>query len=128
MVSYSVMSMEQRVRHGGFYVIPAGGLIGLGIGIILGYQLTGFLAGLGLGYLVFIAGSVKHAGYTDQSGTPVRHDGSYLVRMVIGLYIIASGFAIIWVPRSEWPDILAIFLVLAGVWFIVHGHYRGRSW
>ena len=122
------MSIEQRARHGGFYVIPAGGLIGLGIGIILGYQFTGFLAGLGLGYLVFTARSGNYTGYQDQSGTPVRRDVSYLVRVVIGLYIIASGFAIIWVPRSEWPDILAIFLVLAGVWFIVNGHYRSRSW
>ncbi len=122
------MSMEQRARHCGFYVIPAGGLIGLGIGIILGYQFTGFLAGVGLGYLVFTAGSGNYQGYQDQSGTPVRRDLSYLVRVIIGLYIIASGFAIIWVPRSEWPNILAIFLVLSGVWFIVHGYYRGRSW
>ena len=122
------MSAEQKARHGGFYVIPAGGLIGLGIGIILGYQFTGFLAGLGLGYLVFIAGSGNHTGYTEQSGSPVRRDGSYLIRVVIGLYIIVSGFAIIWVPRSEWPNILAGFLILAGLWFIVHGHYRSRSW
>ena len=122
------MSMEQRARHCGFYVIPAGGLIGLGVGIILGYQFTGFLAGVGLGYLVFTAGSGNCPGYQDQSGTPVRCHGSYLVRVIIGLYIIASGFAIIWVPRSEWPTILAIFLVLTGVWFIVHGYYRGRSW
>lgn len=118
------MSAEQRARHSGFYVIPAGGLIGLGTGIILGYQLTGFLVGLGLGYLVFIAGPGTRALYPGQSGNPARLNGSYLVRVVIGLYIILSGFAIIWVPRSEWPNILAIFLVLAGVWFVVHGYYR----
>ena len=122
------MSAEQKARHGGFYVIPAGGLIGLGIGIIIGYQFTGFLAGLGLGYLVFIAGSGNRAGYRGQPGTPVRRDGSYLVRFAIGLYIVVSGFAIIWIPRSEWPTILAVFLVLVGVWFIVHGYFRSRSW
>lgn len=120
------MSGEQRARHNGFYVIPAGGLIGLGIGIILGYQLTGFLAGLGLGYMVFTAGSGTRMMYQDDSGTHTRYNGSYLVRMIIGLYIIASAFAIIWVPRSEWPNILAIFLVLAGVWFVIHGYYRDR--
>ncbi|MEI6292892.1 MAG: hypothetical protein WCP36_04380 [Methanomicrobiales archaeon] len=120
------MSAEQRARHSGFSLIPAGGLIGLGIGIILGYQLTGFLAGVGLGYLAFVAGSGAHAWYQDPSGAPARYNGSYLVRVVIGLYIIASGFVIIWVPRSEWPEILAVFLVLAGVWFVVHGYYRDR--
>jgi hypothetical protein len=124
------MSMEQRARHGGFYLVPAGGLIGFGIGIILGYQLTGFLAGLGLGYLLFTGGPERDPGYQDQSGNPAPRNApcnsSYLVRLVIGLYIIASGFAIIWVPRSEWPNILAIFLVLTGVWFFAHGYYRGR--
>jgi hypothetical protein len=120
------MSADQRARQSGFYVIPAGGLIGLGIGIILGYQLTGFLAGLGLGYLVFIAGSGSRMMYQGPSGTHSRYNGSYLVRVIIGLYIISSAFAIIWVPRSEWPDILAIFLVLTGVWFVVHGYYRDR--
>ncbi len=120
------MSIERRACHGGFYLIPAGGLIGLGIGIILGYQFTGFLAGLGLGYLVFIVGSGRDTGYTDQSGNPVPYKWSYLVSLVIGLDIIVSGFAIIWVPRTEWPNLLAIFLVLTGVWFIVHGFYRGR--
>ncbi|MEI7434577.1 MAG: hypothetical protein WCJ93_10035 [Methanomicrobiales archaeon] len=119
------MSTEQRGRHAGFYVIPAGGLIGLGIGIILGYQLTGFLAGLGLGYLVFVGGPRTDQAYQDPSGSHVPINGSYLVRLVIGLYIIVSGFAIIWVPRSEWPNILAIFLVLTGVWFVVHGYKRG---
>jgi hypothetical protein len=118
------MSAEQRGSHTGFYVVPAGALIGLGIGIILGYQLTGFLAGLGLGYLVFISGSGTSSRYPESSGTPARHNRSYLVQVCIGLYIIASGFAIIWVPRSEWPDILAVFLVLAGLWFVVHGYYR----
>jgi hypothetical protein len=118
------MSAEQRARHSGFYVIPAGGLIGLGIGIILGYQLTGFLVGLGLGYLVFITGSEGRTRSPDAPGTKSRYNGSYLIRLAIGLYIIVSGFAIIWVPRPEWPNILAVFLVLAGVWFMVHGYYR----
>jgi len=120
------MSIEPRTRHVGFYIIPAGGLIGLGIGIIFGYQLTGFFAGLGLGYLVFVSGSGKYTGYPGSSGIPERYDWSYLVRLVLGLYIIVSGFALIWVPRSEWPDLLAIFLVLAGIWFIVHGYCRRR--
>lgn len=120
------MSIEQRTRHGGFYLVPAGGLIGLGIGIILGYQLTGFLAGVGLGYLLFTGGPGRDPGYRDQSGNPAPYNGSYLVRLVIGLYIIASGFTIIWVPRSEWPSILAVFLVLSGIWFFVNGYYRGR--
>jgi hypothetical protein len=120
------MSIEQRTRRGGFYLVPAGGLIGLGIGIILGYQLTGFLAGLGLGYLLFTGVYGRDPGYPDPSGNTAPFRGSYLVMLVIGLYIIASGFAIIWVPRSDWPNILAIFLVLAGAWFFVHGYYRRR--
>lgn len=119
------MSVFLGARHGGFYIIAAAALIGLGVGIIAGYLLTGFLVGLGLGYLVYVAGSKESPG---QGVSPARGNrGSYLIRVIIGLYVVASGFAIILVPRPEWPVILAVFLILAGTWLLVHGYSRGRS-
>ena len=38
-------------RHGGHMLIPAGVLLGLGIGLLAGYPGPGVLIGLGLGFI-----------------------------------------------------------------------------
>ena len=46
------MESEHGRRHGGFFLIPAGALNGLGTGIIAGDMWTGMLMGLGAWFLI----------------------------------------------------------------------------
>lgn len=119
------MSTELKSRQSRFLIIPAGALIGLGTGIIAGYLLTGFLAGLGAGYLIYTGAPGNQSGYPG-GPLPSRYEGTYIIRIVIGIYIVISGFAIIWIPKSEWAIILAVFLIFAGIFLLMHGHSRGR--
>jgi hypothetical protein len=121
----SGMVSAQGRRHGGFFLIPAGALIGLGLGILVGYMWTGLLIGLGGGFLIFVTD--KPAGAPDENGPgqPTKPGASLVLLLIAGTYIMVSGIAIVLVPKSVWPDIVAGFLLLLGVWFIVRGFARG---
>jgi hypothetical protein len=118
------MESEHGRRHGGFFLIPAGALIGLGTGIITGYMWTGLLMGLGAGFLIFVADRPERA--TGNGGrTPPRKTGaSELILLLTGIYIILAGIAIVVIPRPLWPYLLAGLLLLLGIWLVV----RGLAW
>jgi asparagine N-glycosylation enzyme membrane subunit Stt3 len=116
---------EEKLRHRGFFLVPAGILIGLGIGMILGYQISGLIIGLGTGFLLSIARRREpQPAFQGSTGVKTRPDVAHLVLVIIALYIIFSGIAIIWVPRTRWPYISAVFLILAGIWVVSRGYYR----
>jgi hypothetical protein len=107
-------------RHGGHFMIPAGVLIGLGIGLITGYAGPGVLIGLGLGLLasVFIAPSRT----SPDEPRPCCGDGSRWMPGIIGVFMILIGIGIIWAPANVWTYIwpygVGIFLILIGLSFI----------
>jgi hypothetical protein len=112
------------MRHRGFFLVPAGILIGLGVGMILGYQISGLIIGFGTGFLLSIARRQDQSSFQDSSEAAPKTNVAHRVLVILALYSIISGFAIIWVPRSQWRDIAAGFLILAGIWFVTRGYYR----
>lgn len=109
---------EHRRSHGHYGFIPAGVLIGLGVGLLAGYPGSGVLIGLGLGFLATgIADAVKQA-----SGTPA--EGTNVGMPLLGILMIIIGIGIVWAPADLWPYIIAGFLILLGVWVLIGGFHR----
>jgi hypothetical protein len=120
------MASEQTRRHRGFFLIPAGFLIGLGIGILVGYIWSGMLVGIGAGFLGSVGKRGREIAYQDPTVRPHTMGGQRLILLLVGLYIIFSGIAIIWIPREIWQNFAAVFFILIGIWFIVRGYGRGN--
>ena len=99
------------------FLIPAGLLIGLGIGMLAGYPWPGLLIGLGCGFLAsaYLKPAERPAGDTATSD---MHQGSRWVPARIGIFFIIFGLSIIWAPANFWPYIGAGFLILIGIWFL----------
>jgi hypothetical protein len=119
------MISAERRRHGGFFLIPAGALIGFALGILAGYMWTGLLIGFGGGFLIFIMDRPGRGRPDHGQGPPSPPGAADILLLLAGVYIILSGIAIVIVPGQAWPDIAAGFLLLLGVWFIVRGTTHG---
>jgi len=101
-------------------MIPAGVLIGLGVGLITGYAGPGVLIGLGLGLLA--------SAFITPSGTPQDihpgccGGGGRWGSGIIGAFMILIGIGIIWAPVNVWtyvwPYGIGILLILIGLSFI----------
>jgi len=98
-------------------LIPAGLLIGLGVGMLVGYSWSGLLIGLGFGFIA--------SAYLKSAGHPVgdaaaygMHHGSRWMPGLIGIFFIIFGLSVIWAPANFWPYIGAGFLILVGIWFL----------
>ena len=105
-------------RHGGYMLIPAGVLLGLGIGLLAGYPGSGVLIGLGLGFIGSAVLARQGPGPAGEEGTngPSPRPRGFLA--IIGAFLVIVGIGIIWAPREFWPYLVAIFLILLGVWFL----------
>jgi hypothetical protein len=130
---YPVMASEEkrewRRKHRGHFLIPAGILIGLGIGLLTGYPAPGVLVGLGLGLLGSAFQRHDEAPASDtavSASAPVHWGEPRWISVFIGIFIILVGLGLIWAPAMYWQYIIAIFLVLFGIWFIAGGYGRGR--
>ncbi|OPX64805.1 hypothetical protein [Methanoregula sp. PtaB.Bin085] len=106
--------------HSGF-VIPAGILIGLGIGILLDHLFSGFLVGLGLGLIG--AELLAHV-RKSRAGESIRAAGANVTTLLIGTFLAFTGISVVWAPVDVWPYALAGFLILTGIWFLVRGFSR----
>ncbi|MGB7788067.1 hypothetical protein [Methanoregula sp.] len=105
-------------KHGRYFLIPAGVLIGLGVGLLAGYPGPGVLIGLGLGFLG--SAFMKLSGYeTGDTALPVQARRPRWTFALIGIFLIVIGIGISWAPVNRWPLLIAIFLILFGIWFIV---------
>ena len=100
------------------FMIPAGILIGLGVGMLVDYAFSGFLVGLGLGFLGLgllplvrksQRGEVMHLGNTD------------VTNLLIGSFLVFVGIGLVFAPAALWPYALAGFLILIGIWLLVRG-------
>jgi hypothetical protein len=109
---------EYRHRHHQRgLLIPAGLLIGLGVGMLVGYAWPGLLIGLGCGFIAstFLKSSESPAGDAAAGG---MHHGSRWMPGLIGIFFIIFGLSVIWAPANFWPYFGAGFLILVGIWFI----------
>jgi hypothetical protein len=113
--------MEHRKRHGRYGFIPAGVLIGLGVGLLAGYPGPGVLIGLGIG---FIATGLVDAVKKTQEAAASQQEGMNVAMLLLGVFMILIGIGIVWMPEALWPYAVAGFLILLGIWFLVRGFYR----
>jgi uncharacterized membrane protein HdeD (DUF308 family) len=90
--------------------IPAGALIGLGLGLLLGFPASGVLIGLGLGFLA--SAVVAHA----YRGRGWPFSGIIFILIGVGLFLFPSS------PGY----VAAILVILLGAWFLVRGFVRKR--
>ncbi len=103
------------------FIIPAAILIGLGVGMLVDHVASGFLVGLGLGFL----GSGLLPLVRKQPGSECTQPGSTDVTMLlIGAFLIFIGIGIVFAPAALWPYALAGFLILIGIWLLVRGFYQ----
>jgi hypothetical protein len=103
------------------YIIPAGFLIGLGAGLLVDHVISGILIGIGLGFLgseLVPLVRKPHEGEYPQPG------GTNGTNFLIGAFLIFIGIGIVWAPAVIWPNIIAGFLILTGIWFLVRGIYK----
>ena len=104
-------------RHGGHMLIPAGVLLGLGIGLLAGYPGPGVLIGLGLGFIgsaVLAQQRSAPAGTEGMSGPSPRPRAGLVL---IGAVLVLVGIGLVWAPL-RWPVIAALFLILLGLLFL----------
>jgi hypothetical protein len=120
------METEQRRRHGRHFLIPAGILIGLGIGLLVGYPGPGILIGLGFGLLASAFERPDERVSPDPGASSPAWGGPHWISIIIGIFIILLGIGLIWAPLNIWPYVLAIFLIMIGIWFIARGYGRRR--
>jgi len=112
-----------RRRHGRHAFIPAGVLIGLGVGILLNYPGPGVLIGLGLGFLASSVGRSEDSG-PSEAAPPFGIKGLNLTMLLVGIFIILIGIGLVWTPPMIWPYLVAAFLILLGIGFVVRGFRR----
>jgi hypothetical protein len=103
------------------FIIPAGILIGLGVGLLVDHLGSGFLVGLGLGFL----GSGLLPLVRKPLGSEYIQPGSTDVTMLlIGAFLVFIGIGFVYAPAAIWPYAFAGFLILLGAWLLVRGFYQ----
>ncbi len=109
---------DSRHRHNQRgLLVPAGLLIGLGIGMLAGYPGPGLMIGLGLGFIG--SAILKPKGYPgSDAAAPAGDGGSRWMPALIGIFFIILGISMVWAPENFWPYIGAGFLILLGIWFV----------
>jgi len=115
---------EWRRRRRGHFLIPAGVLIGLGVGLLLNQPGPGVLIGLGLGFV----GSAFFPSISPSQDTPPPPPmyGPRWIAAIIGVFIILLGLWIVWGPPLPWTYIIALVFILIGIGFILRGFGRMR--
>jgi hypothetical protein len=107
-------------RHCGF-IVPAGILIGLGVGLLVDHLGSGFLIGLGLG---LIGSELLPLFGESREGECTQPKGTNVTTLLIGSFLSFIGIGIVLVPAAIWPYAIAGFLILTGIWFLVRGFYK----
>jgi len=105
--------------------IPAGVLIGLGLGLLTGYAGSGVLIGLGLG---FVAAALLPPEGSASAGMccPLSLAGKNMAMCLIGIFLIIIGVGVVIAPPQIWTYAIPVFLILLGIWFVFRG-YKGHS-
>jgi hypothetical protein len=103
------------------FIVPAGILIGLGVGLLAGYLLSGFFVGLGLG---LICSELFRLIEKTREAESTQTGGMNVTTLLIGTFLVFIGFGIVLAPAAIWPYAIAGFLILTGIWFLVRGFLR----
>jgi hypothetical protein len=114
--------VRERRRHRGAGFIPAGIFIGLGAGILFDHLVSGMLIGLGLGFII----SALVSGHEDQESSAGTTDPYGFMKrdwtmILLGIFIMLVGIALVWAPLLVWPYIFAAFFILIGIGFVLRG-------
>jgi hypothetical protein len=104
-------------RQSGF-IVPAGILIGLGVGLLVDHLGSGFLVGLGLG---LIGSDLLSFLRKSRVGECTQPGGANVTTLLIGAFLAFIGISVVLVPAAIWPYAIAGFLILTGIWFLVRG-------
>jgi hypothetical protein len=112
-------SGEQHRPYG--FIIPAGILIGLGVGMLVDHVGSGFLAGLGLGFLGSGLLPFLRKPLRSEEVMPVSTD---VTMLLIGTFLVFIGIGLVFAPAALWPYAIAGFMILLGIWFLVRGFYK----
>ena len=107
-------------RYSGF-IVPPGILIGLGVGLLVDYLLSGFFIGLGLG---LICSELFRLVERSRETESTQLAGANVTTLLIGTFLVFIGFGIVLAPAAIWPYAIAGFLILTGIWFLVRGFLR----
>jgi len=111
---------REHDRHCGF-IVPAGILIGLGVGLLVDQGGCGFLIGLGLG---LIGSELLSHVRRSREGECMQPGGANVTTLLIGAFLVFIGIGIVLAPAAIWPYAIAGFLILTGIWFLVRGFYK----
>jgi F0F1-type ATP synthase assembly protein I len=103
------------------FIIPAGILIGLGVGILFDQLASCFLIGLGLGFL--------GSGLFPLLRKPGERDGlqqgrTDVTMLLIGAFLVFIGISMVSAPAAFLSYAIAGFLILMGIWFLVREFYH----
>ena len=103
------------------FIVPAGILIGLGVGLLVDYLISGFFVGLGLG---LICSELFRLIEKSREIESTQTGGVNVTTLLIGTFLVFIGFGIVLAPAAIWPYAIAGFLILTGIWFLVRGFLR----
>lgn len=110
--------VEEHKPYG--FIIPAGALIGLGVGVLVDHVGSGFLVGLGLG---FVASGLIPLFRKPLEGERVGYGSVDVTMLLIGAFLSFIGIGFVIALDALWPYALAMFLILMGIWFLVRGFF-----
>lgn len=110
----------ERHQYGDF-IVPAGILIGLGVGLLSDHLGSGFLVGLGLGIIVAVLLPLFRQ---SPEGTYLQPKETNVPMLLFGTFLVLLAISGVWAPITIWPYTIAGFLILAGIWFLVRGFSR----
>ena len=103
------------------FIIPACILIGIGVGLLVDRFGSGFLIGLGFG---FVGSELLPLVKKSLEGECHQTGGATVTTLLIGAFLIFIGIGFVLAPAAIWPYAIAGFLILSGVWFLVRGFYK----
>lgn len=104
-------------RHKGF-IIPAGILIGLGMGLLVDQAGAGFLVGLGIGLLGSELLPLVMKPRACEYLLPGRTN---MTPLLIGALLLLAGISFVWAPVAIWNYAIPGLLILAGIGFLIRG-------
>ena len=117
----SGLTEPQNQHPNNGFIVPAGILIGLGVGLLVDYLVCGFLIGLGLG---LIGSELLPFIRKSPEGECTQPGGANVTTLLIGAFLVFIGIGIVLVPAAIWPYAIAGFLILAGIGVLVRGFYK----
>ena len=100
------------------FVLPAGAMIGLGTGFLVGHPVSGVLVGIGVGLL---ASSLVPAVRRPSEGDGVRHGEATAMLSLIGTFLVLVGVGLALAPAVLWPYVIPGLMILMGLGTLVRG-------